>query len=72
MILCVHLLNCLFFTTRTGDMYLFDEFQTSQPAFSRRPVITNLYDVFCNIRDDEKEHVSATQYLHVICKHILY
>eukprot|EP00953_Heterococcus_sp_UTEX-ZZ885_P038419 19710-Heterococcus_DN1.PRE.1 len=33
-----------------GDMYLFDEFQTSQPAFSRRPVITNLYDVFCNIR----------------------
>lgn len=29
-----------------GDMYLFDEFQTSRPAFSRRPSINNLYDVF--------------------------
>ena len=29
-----------------GDMYLFDEFQTSRPAFSRRPRIKNLYDVF--------------------------
>lgn len=29
-----------------GDMYLFDEFQTSRPAFSRRPTIRNLYDVF--------------------------
>lgn len=27
-------------------MYLFDEFQTSRPAFSRRPRIKNLYDVF--------------------------
>lgn len=23
----------------------------------RRPVITTLYDVVCNIRDDEQEHV---------------
>ena len=27
------------------DMYLFDEFQTSVPAASRRPVLESLYDV---------------------------
>ncbi|CAM9677289.1 unnamed protein product [Ectocarpus sp. 12 AP-2014] len=42
-----------------GDMYLFDEFQTSRPAFSRRPMIKNLYDVFSCIRDDELEHVKT-------------
>ncbi|CAM9496956.1 unnamed protein product [Pylaiella littoralis] len=42
-----------------GDMYLFDEFQTSRPAFSRRPTIRNLYDVFSSIRDDELEHVKT-------------
>ncbi|CAM9735018.1 unnamed protein product, partial [Laminaria digitata] len=42
-----------------GDMYLFDEFQTSRPAFSRRPFIKNLYDVFRSIRDDELEHVKT-------------
>ncbi|KAL2244965.1 ubiquinol oxidase 4, chloroplastic/chromoplastic [Sesamum indicum] len=39
-----------------GDLYLFDEFQTSRPPNSRRPKIENLYDVFLNIRDDEAEH----------------
>lgn len=39
-----------------GDLYLFDEFQTSRPINSRRPKIDNLYDVFLNIRDDEAEH----------------
>lgn len=40
----------------TGDLYLFDEFQTSRVPKSRRPEIENLYDVFINIRDDEGEH----------------
>ncbi|KAI9123573.1 hypothetical protein K1719_004873 [Acacia pycnantha] len=39
-----------------GDLYLFDEFQTSRVPNSRRPKIENLYDVFVNIRDDEAEH----------------
>ncbi|KAH9609608.1 hypothetical protein KSS87_014080 [Heliosperma pusillum] len=39
-----------------GDLYLFDEFQTSRDPCSRRPKIENLYDVFLNIRDDEAEH----------------
>ncbi|XP_050213827.1 ubiquinol oxidase 4, chloroplastic/chromoplastic [Mercurialis annua] len=39
-----------------GDLYLFDEFQTSRAPNSRRPKINNLYDVFVNIRDDEAEH----------------
>eukprot|EP01041_Mallomonas_annulata_P006697 gene6697-13579_t len=41
------------------DMYTFDEFQTSREKGSRRPKIRNLYDVFCNIRDDEGEHVAT-------------
>ncbi|XP_031491024.1 ubiquinol oxidase 4, chloroplastic/chromoplastic [Nymphaea colorata] len=39
-----------------GDLYLFDEFQTSRAPNTRRPKIENLYDVFVNIRDDEAEH----------------
>ncbi|CAN6471927.1 unnamed protein product [Victoria cruziana] len=39
-----------------GDLYLFDEFQTSRAPNTRRPKIDNLYDVFVNIRDDEAEH----------------
>ncbi|XP_042483399.1 ubiquinol oxidase 4, chloroplastic/chromoplastic-like [Macadamia integrifolia] len=39
-----------------GDLYLFDEFQTSKVPHSQRPKIENLYDVFLNIRDDEAEH----------------
>jgi ubiquinol oxidase len=45
---------------RNGDLYLFDEFQTS-----RRPVIKNLYDVFVCIRDDEGEHIKTM----VVCQH---
>jgi ubiquinol oxidase len=43
----------------SADMYVFDEFQTNRPRGSRRPRITSLYDVFCNIRDDEAEHVAT-------------
>ncbi|CAL1397550.1 unnamed protein product [Linum trigynum] len=39
-----------------GDLYLFDEFQTSRTPTSRRPKIDNLYDTFVNIREDEGEH----------------
>jgi len=42
-----------------NDLYLFDEFQTGRAPRSRRPQIRNLYDVFCNIRDDELEHVKT-------------
>ena len=41
------------------DLYLFDEFQTSMPAGTRRPVVNTLYDTFANIRDDEGEHVKT-------------
>jgi ubiquinol oxidase len=41
------------------DLYMFDEFQTSRAPESRRPKVENLYDVFCNIRDDESEHVKT-------------
>ena len=44
---------------RDGDLYLFDEFQTSHPNSYRRPKIDNLYDVFVAIRDDEDEHVKT-------------
>ncbi|CAH9059074.1 unnamed protein product [Cuscuta europaea] len=39
-----------------GDLYLFDEFQTSRLPNTRRPKIENLYDVFVNVREDEAEH----------------
>jgi len=44
---------------------MFDEFHTSTPSTTRRPRINNLYDVFVNVRDDEKEHyltMEALQY----------
>ncbi len=44
---------------------MFDEFQTSQPPETRRPVIETLYDVFVAIRDDEMEHVKTM----VACQH---
>eukprot|EP01038_Epipyxis_sp_PR26KG_P005319 gene5319-7384_t len=53
------------------DMYVFDEFQTDRPRGSRRPQIHSLYDVVCNIRDDEREHVatmSACQDPNVVVK----
>uniref|UniRef100_A0A7S1XNH1 Alternative oxidase n=2 Tax=Phaeomonas parva TaxID=124430 RepID=A0A7S1XNH1_9STRA len=42
-----------------ADLYFFDEFQVSVRRGERRPEIKNLYDVFANIRDDEKEHVAT-------------
>lgn len=44
---------------RDGDLYMFDEFQTTHPNEFRRPKIENLYDVFVAIRDDELEHVKT-------------
>lgn len=44
---------------REGDLYLFDEFQSTRPPEDRRPKIENLYDVFVAIRDDELEHVKT-------------
>jgi ubiquinol oxidase len=44
---------------RDGDLYMFDEFQTSADHKFRRPHVDNLYDVFVNIRDDESEHVKT-------------
>ncbi|MBD2496197.1 alternative oxidase [Nostoc sp. FACHB-280] len=46
---------------RDGDLYMFDEFQTSHTPAERRPTIENLYDVFVAIRDDEMEHVKTMQ-----------
>lgn len=40
----------------TGDLYMFDEFHTTSPSERRRPHIETLYDVFVNIRNDEREH----------------
>ena len=44
---------------RDGDLYMFDEFQSTIRPESRRPKVDNLYDVFVNIRDDEGEHVKT-------------
>ncbi|HEY9873114.1 MAG TPA: alternative oxidase [Candidatus Obscuribacterales bacterium] len=44
---------------RDGDLYMFDEFQTTSTLELRRPKIENLYDVFVAIRDDEMEHVKT-------------
>lgn len=42
-----------------GDLYMFDEFQTTHLETFRRPQIETLYDVFVAIRDDELEHVKT-------------
>jgi ubiquinol oxidase len=47
---------------RDGDLYMFEETQTTDPEF-RRPKVDNLYDVFVNIRDDECEHVKTMEAL---------
>lgn len=44
-----------------GNLYMFDEFQTSHSPASRRPKIENLYDVFVAIRNDEMEHVKTME-----------
>lgn len=44
---------------RDGDLYMFEEMQTTPRLEFRRPKVDNLYDVFVNIRDDESEHVKT-------------
>ncbi len=44
---------------RDGDLYMFEEMQTTSRLEFRRPKVDNLYDVFVNIRDDESEHVKT-------------
>lgn len=44
---------------RDGDLYMFDEVQTTLSHEFRRPSVDNLYDVFVNIRDNEAEHVKT-------------
>jgi ubiquinol oxidase len=46
---------------RGGDVYMFNAFQISREAQEnpRSPACNNLYDVFVNIRDDEKEHAKT-------------
>ncbi len=44
---------------RDGDLYMFDEVQTTLSHEFRRPKVDSLYDVFVNIRDDEDEHVKT-------------
>ena len=46
---------------QTGDLYLFDAFQTTRPPGSRRPPCDTLLDVFENIAIDEGEHVKTMQ-----------
>ncbi|CAJ1922711.1 unnamed protein product [Cylindrotheca closterium] len=43
----------------SDDLYLFDDFQVSKKAGSRRPSCDTLYDVFQNICEDEAEHVKT-------------
>ena len=43
----------------SDDLYLFDDFQVSKDAGTRRPKCDNLYDVFKNICEDEAEHVKT-------------
>ncbi|MBW4622674.1 MAG: hypothetical protein KME17_25365 [Cyanosarcina radialis HA8281-LM2] len=50
---------------RDGDLYMFEEMQTSTRSEFRRPPVDNLYDVFVNIRDDESEHVKTM----IACQH---
>lgn len=61
---------------QSGDLHMFDAFQyhmsfpsrlMTDPAGEerpiRRPTVETLYDVFCNIRDDEAEHASTMKIL---------
>ena len=45
----------------TGNLYMFDEFQTANSSSNHRPKIENLYDVFLAMRNDEMEHVKTMQ-----------
>jgi hypothetical protein len=46
---------------KTGDLYMFDDFQVSRRPGSRRPPCDTLLDVFENIAVDEGEHVRTMQ-----------
>lgn len=52
-----------------AERYMFDAFQSERvlgggpETTHRSPVIENLYDVFCNIRDDEIEHAETMRKL---------
>lgn len=50
---------------RDGDLYMFDEMHASRKTLEvkRRPKCDTLFDVFCNVRDDELEHVKTMEYL---------
>jgi ubiquinol oxidase len=52
---------------RDGDLYMFDEMhhatQQQKGKDIRRPKCDTLYHVFCNIRDDEMEHVKTMEFL---------
>ena len=39
-----------------SDVYMFQSFLVSQEAQCRSPKCETLYDVFCNVIDDETEH----------------
>ncbi len=38
---------------------MFEEMQTTSQSIFRRSKVDNLYDVFINVRDDEREHVKT-------------
>ncbi len=46
-----------------GDLYMFEEVQTTPGGKFRRPQVDNLFDVFINIREDECEHVKTMEAL---------
>ncbi len=50
---------------RDGDLYMFDEMQTTIRSDFRRPKTDNLYEVFINVRDDESEHVKTMTALQI-------
>ena len=51
--------------------YIFHINACSLYLCSRRPVVNTLYDVFCNIRDDEGAHVQTmVSYLLCVYAHV--
>ncbi len=48
---------------RDGDLYMFEEFQTTPGGEFRHAQVDNLYEVFINIREDECAHVKTMEAL---------
>ena len=48
-----------------ADVYMFQSFGTSEESQCRNPSCNNLYDVFCNVIDDEIEHKRTM----IACQH---